>query len=77
MELRIGVFLTAIESFTSWGRLDPFNAAETADAWREDWKPTRGVRSAVESRLVDIRSGIVYDGEKQKGKRRVLSGYRA
>jgi len=51
--------LTAIESFTSCGRLEPLSAAEAAEAKRVGTQLMRGARNAAPTRLDDIRRAIV------------------
>lgn len=50
--------LTAIESFTSCGRLESFKAAEAAEANRTDEQFMRGARNAAHTRLEESRRAI-------------------
>jgi hypothetical protein len=51
--------LTAMESFTSCGRLEPATAAEAAEAKRGFAEWTRGARNALQTLLEDNRNPIV------------------
>lgn len=54
--------LTAIESFRSCGKLEPWTAAEAAEAKRADRYCARGARNARLTRVEDIRSAMMYVG---------------
>jgi hypothetical protein len=51
--------LTAIEFFTSCGKLEPLSAAAAAEAKRVDTQLMRGARNAMYARFDDIRNAIV------------------
>lgn len=65
--------LTAIESFTSCGKLDPLSAVAAAEAKRVDMQLMRGARNAMHARFDDIRSAIV-EVKKLENEEAVYSG---
>jgi hypothetical protein len=67
---RMCAALTSIASLICCGRLEPFNAAEAADAKRTEAQLMRGARNAAHTRLGESRNAMLRLWSLDRGKMR-------